>query len=88
MTRLILFFVLLVDFTFPFPSFLPFFGSGPGGNRRGRRPVEYRRNLYVPPSLSSVRLSVCPPVHLPVRPSSPPKKLAQASQMLARAYQR
>ena len=31
----------------------PFLGSGPGGNRRGRSPVEYRGNLYVRPSVCS-----------------------------------
>ena len=44
-----------------FPSklffpFSPFLGSGPGGNRRGRSPVEYRENLYV---RLYVRLSIC-----------------------------
>ena len=41
-----------------------FLGSGPGGNRRGRSPVEYRGNL-------SVRTSVRPSV----RPSPPPRLL-------------
>ena len=34
-------------------------GSGPGGNRRGQSPVEYRGNLYIP----SVHLSVYPSIH-------------------------
>merc|ERR1712175_46319 len=42
-----------------------FLGSGPGGYRRGRSPVEYRGNLYV-------RLYVRTYVRPYVRPSPPP----------------
>ena len=44
-----------------------FLGSGPGGNRRGRSPVEYRGNLYVRPY---VRISVCPSVRPSIHSSS------------------
>ena len=57
-----------------------FLGSVPGGNRRGRSPVEYRGNLYVRPY---VRTSVCPSV-----PPKATKRLAQASQRLTQASQR
>ena len=54
-----------------------FFGSGPGGNRRGRSVVEKRGNLYVRPY-----------VHTSAHPSPPaPPKLAQASQRLVQASQ-
>ena len=39
-----------------------FLGSGPGGNRRGRSPVEYRGNLYVRPYVrTSIHPSILPP---------------------------
>ena len=58
----------------------PFLGSGPGGNQRGRSPVEFRGNLYVH---LSVRTSIHPSV-----PPEAPQRLAEASQRLAQASQR
>ena len=43
-------------------------GSGPGGNRRGRSPVEYRGNLYVRTSVRTyVRPSTRPSPLRPIR---------------------
>ena len=51
------------NFLHRFTSAAAFLGSGPGGNRRGQNPVEYRGNLYV----LSVHTSICPSVRISVR---------------------
>ena len=53
--------------------FLPFFlffflGSGPGGNWRGQKPVEYRGNLSVHPYFCT---SVRPSIHTSIPPEGP-----------------
>ena len=53
-----------------------FLGSGPGGYRRGRSPVEYRGNL-------SIRTYVCSYV----RPSIPPQGSSEAAQGSSEAGQ-
>ena len=67
----------------------PFLGSGPGGYRRGRSPVEYRGNLYVRPYVRTyVRPYVRPPPRAPQRLAKASLRLAEASLRLAEVSKR
>ena len=46
------------DHLLPLGDWFSFLGIGPGGNRRGRSPVEYRGNLYIWPFVCTPRGSL------------------------------